>query len=198
MSQINDEQSKDLSQRTDNNPNHDRMKSNISQDNELSQESKEKILSSFLRFNRYITNKEIENTKELEEQKTEQKRGKINKEVSLVEKLNALDKKKIERNTQYFINGKKIKQITDMKKLGKKNILMQNISIQPNKNDMLFGKEISYQMKQMPLDIDMLYKDKMEKKRGNDEEYTDDGFMSGSTTTGNGETTTDGKDCVVF
>ena len=128
MSQINDEQSKDLSQRNDNNPNHDRMRSNISQDNELSQESKEKILSSFLRFNRYIANKEIENTKELEEQKTEQKRGKINKEVSLVEKLNALDKKKIERNTQYFINGKKIKQITDMKKLGKKNILMQNIS----------------------------------------------------------------------
>ena len=198
MSQINDEQSKDLSQRNDNNPNHDRMKSNISQDNELSQESKEKILSSFLRFNRYIANKEIENTKELEEQKTEQKRGKINKEVSLVEKLNALDKKKIERNTQYFINGKKIKQITDMKKLGKKNILMQNISIQPNKNDMVFGKEISYQMKQMPLDIDMLLKDKTERKRGNDEEYTDDGFMSGSTTTGNGETTTDGKDCVVF
>jgi hypothetical protein len=198
MSQINDEQSKDLSQRNDNNPNHDRMKSNISQDNELSQESKEKILSSFLRFNRYIANKEIENTKELEEQKTEQKRGKINKEVSLVEKMNALDKKKIERNTQYFINGKKIKQITDMKKLGKKNILMQNISIQPNKNDMVFGKEITYQMKQMPLDIDMLLKDKMERKRGNDEEYTDDGFMSGSTTTGNGETTTDGKDCVVF
>lgn len=198
MSQINDEQSKDLSQRNDNNPNHDRMKSNISQDNELSQESKEKLLSSFLRFNRYIANKEIENTKELEEQKTEQKRGKINKEVSLVEKMNALDKKKIERNTQYFINGKKIKQITDMKKLGKKNILMQNISIQPNKNDMVFGKEITYQMKQMPLDIDMLLKDKMERKRGNDEEYTDDGLMSSSTTTGNGETTTDGNDCVVF
>ena len=44
----------------------------------------------------------------------------------------------------------------------------------------------------------MLLKDKTERKRGNDEEYTDDGFMSGSTTTGNGETTTDGKDCVVF
>ena len=197
MSQLDEEQSNDLSPRNGND--HDRMKSNVSQDNqEQSQKNKEKILSSFLRFNQYITNKEIENAKEIEEQKTEQKRGKINKEVSLVEKMNALDKKKIERNSHYFINGKQIKQITDMKKLGKKNVLMQNISIKPNTNDMLFGKEISYQMKQMPLDIDMLLKDKMDKKRGIDEEYTSDGFMSGSTTTGNGETDTDGKDCVVF
>ena len=197
MSQLDEEQSQDLSSRND--KNHNRIKSNISQDNqEQSQENKEKILSNFLRFNQYIANKEIENTKELEEQKTEQKRGKINKEVSLVDKLHALDKKKIERNTQYFINGKKLKQITDMKKVGKKNILMQNISIKPNTNDMLFGKEISYQMKQMPLDIDMLLKDKMDRKRGIDEDYTSDGFMSGSTTTGNGETNTDGQDCVVF
>ena len=197
MSQTDEEQSNDLSSRNDNN--HNLMKSNISQDNqEQSKENKEKILSNFLRFNRYITNKEIENTKEIKEQKTEQKRGKINKEVSLVDKLNALDKKKIESNTQYFINGKKIKQITDMKKQGKKNILMQNISIKPNTNDMLFGKEINYQMKQMPLDIDMLLKDKMDRKRGINEDYTSDAFTSGSTTTGNGETDTDGKDCKVF
>lgn len=189
-----EEQSNDSSSK--NNIKLNRNNSKSSQKNqEQIQENKEKILSNFLRFNRYIANKEIENTKELDEQKTEQRRGKINKEVSLVEKMNELDKKKIERNTQYFINGKKIKQIADMKKLGKKNILMQNISIKSNTNDLLFGKEISYQMKQMPLDIDMLLKDRVERKRGIDEDYTNNDFMIGSTTIGNGETTTtDGKD----
>lgn len=141
------------------------------------EEKNKQTLNDFLRFAQYISTKEIKNSKEIEIKVQNNQIGKANKNVRLVDKMSDLDKTQIPRNQYYFLNGKKIEARKSKKKQEKKNIVLSNISIKPSEK---FFEE-SNQMKQMPFDMDMLLKEKLNRKRENERNES-------STTTG-GNTT---------